>query len=38
MSKESSLKEYVQLLQATARNSLLRRESNNKLIKKVTSK
>jgi hypothetical protein len=38
MSKETNLKEYVKLLQAAARNSLLRRENNNKLIEKVISK
>jgi hypothetical protein len=38
MSKESSLSQYAKLLQAVARNSLLRREKDEKLVKKIVNK
>jgi len=38
MSKEAELKEYAKLLQSAARNTLLRRENDSKLIQKILNK
>jgi hypothetical protein len=38
MSRESSLSEYVKILQAVARSGLLRREKDEKFVKKIISK
>jgi hypothetical protein len=35
---ESSLSEYVKILQAVARNGLLRRERDERFIKKIVNK
>jgi hypothetical protein len=38
MSKESNLSQYAKMLQAVARNGLLRREKDDKLVKKILNK
>jgi hypothetical protein len=38
VSKESNLSQYAKMQQAVARNSLLRREKDEKLVKKVINK
>jgi hypothetical protein len=38
VSKESNLSQYAKMLQAVARNGLLRREKDEKLVKKIVDK
>jgi hypothetical protein len=38
VSKESNLSQYAKMLQAVARNGLLRREKDEKLVKKILNK